>query len=259
MGRDNAPDQANEDLAGYENSILGPDYDYSKQIKSPKQLGMSSRGSFPQIADNIGGLIAYVQLLVSGRTNASSTKAPLGTKFFLKTAVKCKDKATAELVDRYIYINNVPDGTIPFISEGLGGGGFDDFKGLVPGVISNVGQIHPLQILQSFTAGNNPPCTAITMETIDSNNIKGVKTHHVTDSDIKVMNPEWFYYGSKDGYLAQEMLVKETEAFTGIYPDQNQATVDYSKMPKDLLIKLYYSSLGLLALYIFLKTFLKKK
>ena len=258
MGRTgNQIDDSNTDLSGTELDLLGPDYNYSDQIRSPIELSMSSRGTFPQIADNIGGLMSYVKLLVTGRSRASKTGEPLGTKFFLETPVECKDKITGENVKRSIYINNVPDGQIPFISEGLGGSGFSEFGGLVPGVMSNIAQIHPLQILQSFTGGVNNDCVSVKLETIDSENVKDVAMGYITDKDLEVMNPAWFTYNSKDSYM--RIKPKKEEGFTGMYKDKNELTLDYSQMPKDLLIKFYFTALGLLGLYIFLKTFIRRK
>ena len=98
------------------------------------------------MAKNVEGLIEYVELLVTGDSKASATGKPLGNKFFLKTGGKCaaidscsdpNDASTCEKVDRYIYVDNVPEGNIPFISSGLGVN-FSDFKGLIPGAMGNL-------------------------------------------------------------------------------------------------------------------------
>ena len=52
------------DLSSLEEEILGPDYPYYKYVKSPSDMGMSASGS--KIATNIGGLIAYTEVLVTG-------------------------------------------------------------------------------------------------------------------------------------------------------------------------------------------------
>ena len=70
-----------------EDDILGPDYEYWKQIRTPKQLGMSSKGSISAISRDVAGLIDYTEVLVSGRGRASATGGPLGNKFFLKTEI----------------------------------------------------------------------------------------------------------------------------------------------------------------------------
>ncbi len=134
-----------DDLDGLQQKLLGPDYEYYKQIKAPTFMGMSSNGDLGTMANDIKGLISYTQLLVEGGGNASIVPRPLGNKFFLKTGAKCKDIATNNEVDRSIYINNIPDGSIPFISSGLGVQ-FTNFRGLVPGMMSNVSAINPLEI-----------------------------------------------------------------------------------------------------------------
>jgi hypothetical protein len=114
---------------GVEERLLGPTYPYYSNIKTPTQIGMSDKGTIQQMAKNINGLIQYVEVLVTGNSGASSTGQPLGNKFFLKTGAKCaaidscsnpNDVSTCKQVDRYIYVNNVPQGNIPFISSGLG-------------------------------------------------------------------------------------------------------------------------------------------
>ena len=169
MVGNNQLDQSQSNLGGLQDRLLGPDYNYSAQIRSPPELGMSSAGNFDALANDIGGLIKYVKVLVSGQGAGSRTGQPLGTKFFLPTMMQCKDKATGNNVTRSIYINNVPDGSIPFISSIGNGMNFTDFRGLVPGLASNLAQINPLQILQAFTAGSSPTCQAIKMETIKIN------------------------------------------------------------------------------------------
>ena len=99
------------DAKSVEQEILGPDYEYWKQIKSPSEMGMSTNGSISTIASDVAGLINYVELLVTGTGGASKTGGPLGNKFFLKTPATCKDKASGEIVDRYkgTYVEEVLD------------------------------------------------------------------------------------------------------------------------------------------------------
>jgi hypothetical protein len=75
------------------------------------------------------------------------------------------------LSDRYIYIDNIPDGSIPFISQGLGMN-FSEFRGLIPGAMGDLSVLNPFTIMQSFLSGSTPPCQKLTMETIDNNNNK---------------------------------------------------------------------------------------
>ena len=154
-----------------QDKLLGPTYPYYKNIKTPSEIGMTSDGTLSALAQDINGLIDYVEVLVTGNSPASATGGPLGNKFFLMTGAKCLDNKSNQQVDRYIYVDNVPAGNIPFISSGLGVN-FSEFKGLIPGTLGNLNVLNPYAIMQSFLSGSTPPCQELTMETIDINNNK---------------------------------------------------------------------------------------
>ena len=147
-----------------QDKLLGPSYPYYQNIKSPTQIGMSDTGTMNALGKDINGLIQYVELLVSGKSGASKTGQPLGNKFFLNTGGKCNDVATNTQQDRYIYINNVPNGDIPFISSAMGTN-FSDFRGLIPGIMSDLNVLNPFEITQAFMAGSNPDCKLINLQT----------------------------------------------------------------------------------------------
>ena len=174
-----------------DSSLLGPQYSYYKQINTPKEMGMSSDGTTEAIENDVNGLINYVRLLIEGGGPASKVPGPLGNKYFLKTAASCTDKASGELVDRSLYFNNVPDGSIPFLSEALGED-FTTWEGLLPGVLEDIEKINPLGIFQAFVEGKNPDCRAITMQVRDISNNNSNQTAYVTDNDIRDMDPCWF-------------------------------------------------------------------
>lgn len=186
------------DMKGMEQNLLGPDYLYWKRILKPSDIGMSSDGNFGALTNNVNGLIDYVEVLVSGNAG-STTGGPLGDKFFLKTGGQCTDVASGQKVDRYIYIDNVPNGNIPFISSGLGGTDFTEFEGLIPGLLGDLGKLNPLNLFKSFMMGDNPDCMSVTLETIvpvaDANlndtgkdNV-GNETQFVAVADVKNMDP----------------------------------------------------------------------
>jgi hypothetical protein len=231
------------DAQGVEERLLGPSYPYYKNIKTPSQLGMSDRGTIQQMSQNIVGLTNYVEVLVSGTSSASATGGPLGNKFFLQTGGKCVDNSvdgSNNQVDRYIYVNNVPEGNIPFISSGLGVD-FTDFRGLIPGAMSNLNVLNPFGLLQSFLAGSTPPCQEITMQTIDVNNNKSTETNFVTVTDIQNMDPCSF--SNRRNPITNR---KCSEAFSTSV-SANAGRVD---MPDDPLAQVYFASLGLIGVYI---------
>jgi hypothetical protein len=234
-----------------EEKYIGPDYPYYKYIKTPSEIGMSGSGSLSQLGKDIDGLISYVELLVSGGGKASATGKPLGNKFFLKTGGKCKDVATGQDQDRYIYINNVPVGNIPFISSGVGVN-FSEFKGLIPGTISNLNAFNPMEMFQSFLAGSKPDCQELKMETIDIYNNKSTETHFVTLIDIKNMDP--CVFTDKTNPLTK---AKCRETFTNLNQINNNECYTCYKIPDDPITQVYFASIGLLSVYIFYNILVK--
>lgn len=180
------PEPEQTQLQKDENSLTGPNYQYIKQIKTPSDMHMTSKGA--SLTTDFVGLIEYVKLLVSGDSKASVTGRPLGNKFFLKTMGQCTAVDTQEKVDRYLYFNNIPQGNIPLISGALGVN-FKEFRGIVPGAISDLNAFNPASIYRSLTSGVNPDCQNITLEVIDNNNQKSTETHYVALEDIKSMDP----------------------------------------------------------------------
>lgn len=220
------------DASSIKDKLLGQDYPYYKYVKTPQEIGMSSKGTLDQLGKDLDGLVNYVELLVSGKSKASATGEPLGNKFFLKTGAKCIAEDTKETVDRYVYINNVPEGNIPIVSSGLGVD-FSDFKGLIPGAISNLNAFNPMTIMQSFTQGTSPTCQNLTMETIDINNQKGNETHYVTVTDIK--NIDSCSFADNVNPITKQ---KCREAFSNIRTKSNSENITATDISKKIITKI---------------------
>lgn len=92
-------------------------------------------------------------------------------------------------VSRWIYVNNIPDGAIPFISNSANGETMDDLRGLIPGALGNLGALNPVQLFNGFTAGTYPDCAEVTLQTVDNNNVKGSKRRHIALVEMVEMNP----------------------------------------------------------------------
>ena len=167
---------------------MGQNYPYSQYIKPPSQLGASTKGDMKTLGNNIGALQSYVGVLVTGHTRANVGGGPLGNKYFMDTTGKCKDQNGVEQ-SRYVYINNIPDGNIPFISSAMGQT-MSSFEGLVPGILGNIAYIDPTKLFTAFT--DSTDCQKITMETRDVSNNITRESRYVTNDDIADYNPCWF-------------------------------------------------------------------
>lgn len=131
---------------------------------------------------------------VENRLGAKKITEDEATK--LKNALNEQKKQTDEsrekdkkIVDRWIYVNNIPDGSIPFIASGADGRTFNDLRGLIPGALGNLGALNPSQLFNGFTAGTHPACSEITLETVDNDNVKRSETRHVALVEMVEMNP----------------------------------------------------------------------
>ncbi len=234
-------------------NLLGPNYNYAQQIKSPLDLGMAGTGSLDQLADDVSYLLEYIQVLVSGPSDALKIPSrPLGNKFFLKTVGKCEDTSTGELEDRYIYINNVPTGNIPFLSA-ISGTDLSEFRGLAPGVLTNLNVLNPITLIESMFAGGTPSCHEVTWPTIDNSGVETYETQYIVDADVKNMDPcdvSTTYCKPSWGYDSDNILGSPRCCAMGF---QNRLSPADANPGKDEFSEIYFMILGLLALFILLK------
>ena len=235
-------------LDGLEQKLLGPDYAYSKQIKTPTEMDLSGVGSWDAIIANAAGLESYMKLLVEGGGHASKVAGPLGDRFFLQTGAKCKDIVSGQDAIRSIYINNIPDGNIPLLSSAAGAN-FQTFEGLLPSTLSSLAGLNPLAIFQAFTEGTNPDCKSISLETVDASNNASMKSGFLTISDIKGMNPCWFSDGKNPVTMEKHYGCNPSRVgFENLQGIQSHITDCTS-----IITYLYFISLFLLFCYILTK------
>jgi hypothetical protein len=251
---------ATEDTSS--SSFLGESYAYYKNIRTPLEIGMSDKGTLKQLGNNVDGLIAYTEVLITGKGKASATGKPLGNKFFLKTGGKCSATsagANGEETPRYIYIDNVPSGNIPFLSS-ASGVNFTSMRGLIPGTISNLNAFNPVGLFRAFLAGPVPECQEITMETIDTYNNRSTESHFVSLADIKMITACQF-----PGKVNPVTNVKCRETFTNMGKSNRLNANTYScvdhhfKIPNDPIVQAYFASLGVFGIYLMYRLMVKTK
>ena len=98
--------------------------------------------------------------------------------------------------------------------------------------------------------GSNPDCQSITLQTIDAKNNVSKETQFVATLDIQSMTACSF--PDKKNPLTGE---KCREAFSNI----NASEFKSSKMPEELITKVYFSALGVFGFYILLKLLQSKR
>lgn len=164
-------------------SFTGPDYKYAKFINSPAKMGMGTAGH--NLDADVAGIVNYVRFLIEGGGPASATSKPLGNKFFITTGGQCD--VNGSKVKRSIYIDNVPGGNTSFLDDI--GMDITFFDGLLPGILEDLEALNPVGLFSAFTQGTTPPCTQVTLETIDENNEAGIGTGFIVNSEIPDINP----------------------------------------------------------------------
>ena len=178
--------KAAENTVQLEKQIMPQPYKYYKFIKTPKEMGMSTKGGMKDLQDNVAALVSYGEVLISGKGAATDAESPLGNKYFIKTGGQCKS-SDGGIVDRYAYIDNVPKGNIP-MSESAHIK-YNEFTGLIPGMMQDIEDINTAKLFRGFMEEEHPKCLPLTLPVIDGDNKETSDTHYISEADIREMNP----------------------------------------------------------------------
>ena len=257
-----------------EEAEVDNNYNYSKYIKTPKQMNIKVGDSLSNVENGVAGIFSYVKLLIEGKSNASKTGKPLGNKYFLKTAESCINQNTSKKEKRSLYFDNVPTGNLGIFKDT--GEEFSEFRGLVPGAIEDVMAIGKIDFFAAFTETGIPKCLPVKLKTIDINNKEGSDTQYVTISDVKEISPCNFIKEPNDlnpknpvtgavctrqGFTMQSDTTNDDKNNAELYKnyynldDDNEADGSNMKlmMPDDIFLKVLFYSLGGLSVYVALK------
>jgi hypothetical protein len=163
-------------------------YPYAQNMLSPDEMGVSTKGNYTALGNDVDALQGYVDLLISGDSTASDTGGPMGNAYFLDTGGTCTtgdtDSNPGNTQQRYYYMNNIPTG-----NNFLGG------EGLVPGIIEDIEDLNPSSIFSAFSSGSST-CREIEMLTRDNTDYQELQTRYVNDADIENLSPCWFASGT---------------------------------------------------------------
>lgn len=247
--------KAAQDPSSLGKDFTGPNYIYSKWIKTPTELGMSDGGSLSDFADNVSGIMNYVTILSEGGGPASKASGKnLGNRYFLNTGANCTDDK-GNSVKRSLYIDNVPNGDDPTLKEmGIGD---ESLNGLIPGLLGDVMKMNPAAIFGAFMQGSNPKCSNIHMKTIDVNNNEGTGSGFVLDSEIKSINPCSFVSG-KNPLTNESCSTKESFINANKQMQKLKNNIKILTLKEKPLANIYTAALGGLMVYIIYRLFNKK-
>ena len=134
---------------------------------------------------------------------------------------------------------------------------FSDFKGLIPGTMSDLNVLNPYSMFQAFLSGSTPMCQEVTLQTIDNNNNSSTGTNFVTLVDLQNMDPCSFgpggnpYSGTPCRQAFTNMSGSNAATNAEEYNSKTSTkNVKGVKLPKDPLVQMYFACLGILGIYI---------
>ena len=243
----------------YSSAAAGTSYNYVKNIKMPSQMGVTDDATMPQIGRDVEALIQYVSLLIEGKSDASLTPGggPMGNKFFVQTPGKCNDTKTNTEQDRYLFINNIPTGNNPMSENGAN---FSNFRGLIPGMMTNMDVFDPQNIADALLVVGNPDCMQITMDTLDVNNVAATETNYVTLADIAEIDPCLFPKDEKGNQInpqtGEKCLMMEgfsSSRSAKVNDSYTLSDLITDDIKNDYIAQLFLGSFSLFAVYLLYK------
>jgi hypothetical protein len=152
-------------------TLLGPQYDYSGEMKTPSSLGIRmGDGSWSGITNAAAGVNFYGDTLGYGDSSGFAAGAgmrqnPLGLKFFIKTGGTCSNGAAM-----YDYINTVPNGVQGRLGNEIKQTMGVNLQGLAPGILEDaVTALNPIPMFDAMIGSGYARCKKITLPVGDIN------------------------------------------------------------------------------------------
>lgn len=224
--------------------------DCDKQYSYPAHIKQNAAAAGAHLSDvksNIATAGGYKDILITGNSDLQLTGGSLGSRQFRKTSKLCKLE-TGEMVTQY----NFDDNTVSCHT----GDGLMQNCGLMPGLEQSGKKItDSLAGLLHVFDTDPKDCTEVTIDVINGCT-RGPQKAFVETSVVADIDPCAF---SSVGGTRTNPVTGTTcpvEGFTTKYSPSNIPCC--ADMPKDPIIKIYYTSIGLLMLYIVMKMTLKK-
>lgn len=205
--------------------MLGPEYNYADELKTPSELGIGRDGSFEGIMRAVSGVNYYVDAMGFGEATGIArsqgmTQQPLGVRFFTKTGAKCSNGE-----DMYEYIDTVPKGLHGRVGDEIKKTMGVNFRGLAPGIMEDsTNALDPRPYFQATIGSGYAQCKKVTLPVGDLNgNIQSPYTKDKNGQPVRWIEGDYELVGGKphqsrwvfDQYISYEEYYKQkpTEGF----------------------------------------------
>jgi hypothetical protein len=153
------------------NGLLGPQYDYSGQMKTPADLGIHmGDGSWSGITNAAAGVNFYGDTLGYGASTgfaagAGMEQQPLGLNFFVNTGGVCSNGAAM-----YDYVSTIPTGVSGRLGNEIKQTMGVNLQGLAPGILEDaVDALNPLPMFDAMIGTGYAKCKKISLPVGDIN------------------------------------------------------------------------------------------
>ena len=220
-------------------------YEMKKAYNNKKAAVGSSISSVNQ---NMDATKQYLLMINQGDSGLQHDGGSMGQRLFKPTNLKCKDKDTGELVDLWNWQDNKPLCTTP--------NGDDQDCGIMSGVQKSLSNLESdLGGIFHIFDTSTKECVPVTLDVVSgctqSNGDPPSQTAYITTEQAEKISP-CVFTDKKNLHTGEACF----ETFSTISSSkQCNCSAD---MPKDPLIKIYYTSIGLLMLYFIMKMTLRR-
>jgi hypothetical protein len=146
--------------------MLGPQYSYADELKTPSELGIGRDGSFEGIMRAVAGVNYYVDAIGFGQSTGLAkaqggrmAQQPLGIRFFTNTGSVCSNGA-----NMYEYVDTVPKGLPGRVGQEIKKTMGVDFRGLAPGIVEDsFTALDPRPFFQAVIGSGYAQCKKVTL------------------------------------------------------------------------------------------------
>lgn len=199
-----------------QSGFLAPEYDFSANVPTPKQIGVGRGDSLGSVINAVKGVAYYTDVIGFGESANPLTRgmdfAPLGINYFMPTGLNCTNGQKM-----YMYVEGIPKGDAlgKTVQGAMAEMGLPGLRGLAPGMLEDVQHaLNPKPILQAAFGNPYPVCEKVTLPVGDARGqVRDPKTGDVWISDAvdrssgRPMQTRWIQKVDKKGkpiYVSQE-------------------------------------------------------